>query len=417
MREEEINPFDMRELWIFQNVMMRRKYTTTVCLSVFIAFLFILENLWGGPSYIPTIYRMGANSQAVLSDYAVWRLCTSIFLHGNWVHIGFNVYVLIVLGSFFDRVLGGPKFLALFVLSGLCGSLASVFLSHAPVSLGASGSLWGIFGASAALTMRPSPYLPNVLRLRIRKMTLINILINLGFSLLPMVDIWAHLGGGIGGYLLGLLLMRFEVRRLSLLNSADASSVRERLRTYWLHPLVVLSVAIIAASFLFGYYQQQPWKITEKVHFKTRLLGESGLGIGVPDFLPVSAQPQESDGTTTYSFGVLPFDPYVLNVIISPLERPIAQDNLEEELDALKSQMPNYGFEGYRPMKAPRRYVVDGFPTGADVYQNKIGVTLFVWYQIRHKEAVYIELVALPDTPQVLVENLDDIMKSLKQYV
>ena len=77
-----------------------------------------------------------------------WRLFTSAFLHGSFIHIAFNMYVLFFLGPTLERILGHARFTVLYLLAALGGSVASYWFSDlGTVSVGASGAIFGLMGA------------------------------------------------------------------------------------------------------------------------------------------------------------------------------------------------------------------------------------------------------------------------------
>src|SRR5262249_48903983 len=80
-----------------------------------------------------------------------WRLFTSMFLHGSFLHIAFNMFALWWLGSVVEQSLGAVRYLLLYVASGLAGSAgAIIFAPHAP-TVGASGAIFGLLGALLVL--------------------------------------------------------------------------------------------------------------------------------------------------------------------------------------------------------------------------------------------------------------------------
>lgn len=135
-----------------------------------------------------------------------WRLVTAIFLHGSWVHIGVNGLSLYWLGNQIERLYGRRRFFVLFIFSGICGNLLSFLKQPAP-SLGASGALFGLIGAGIIFPIRyPKLISPKARKAILTQLIWITVL-NLGLSLAPGIDLWAHVGGLIGGGFLALFLM------------------------------------------------------------------------------------------------------------------------------------------------------------------------------------------------------------------
>ncbi len=129
-----------------------------------------------------------------------YRLVTSMFLHGSILHIMFNMYVLVVLGPTLERILGHGRFLLLFLVSGLGGSIASYWLS-APTtfSVGASGAIFGLMGALLVAGRR--------LKFDVT-MVLVLIAINLAIGFIfSGIDWRAHLGGLVTGAALAAVMV------------------------------------------------------------------------------------------------------------------------------------------------------------------------------------------------------------------
>ena len=121
-----------------------------------------------------------------------WRLLTSAFLHGGLLHIAFNMYVLYLLGPVLERALGSARFLALYLMAALGGSVAS-YATSAPntLSVGASGA---IFGMMAALLVLGRRFRYDVSQIAV--LLAINLVI--GF-VVPGIDWRAHVGGAVVG--------------------------------------------------------------------------------------------------------------------------------------------------------------------------------------------------------------------------
>jgi len=123
---------------------------------------------------------------------AWWLLITSAFLHGSFLHIAFNMYVLFALGPTLERLLGHGRYLALYLIAALGGGVASFWFSSVnAVSVGASGAIFGLMGALVVAGRR--------LRYDIRQvLILLGINLVIGF-IAPGVDWRAHLGGLVTG--------------------------------------------------------------------------------------------------------------------------------------------------------------------------------------------------------------------------
>ena len=135
-----------------------------------------------------------------------WRLITSAFLHGSFLHIAFNMYVLFALGPTLERILGHGRFIVLYITAALGGSVASyVFSDPNVVSVGASGAIFGLMGALVVAGKRLRYDITQVL-------ILIAINIAIGF-LAPGVDWRAHLGGLVVGAAVAALLV-YAPRRM-----------------------------------------------------------------------------------------------------------------------------------------------------------------------------------------------------------
>ncbi len=126
-----------------------------------------------------------------------WRIFTAALLHASWMHIGFNMYALYLFGPRMEQQVGSPSFAALYVAAAGTGGLASyLFGSFDQVSIGASGAIFGLFGAwiFVAWKMRHTPGGRSMFT-----QLFVLLAINVVISLAPGIDGLAHLGGFIAG--------------------------------------------------------------------------------------------------------------------------------------------------------------------------------------------------------------------------
>ena len=154
----------------------------------------------------PGIYNdfinLFANYYVNVKSGEVYRLVTSMFLHVYSIHLFFNMYSLYVIGPEIERYYGPFKFLIIYLLSGVIGSLFSAVLITSP-SIGASGAIFGLFGALLYFGFNYRATLDGYLKGQIIPLILINLLVGL---IVPGIDIAAHIGGLIGGLLISLMV-------------------------------------------------------------------------------------------------------------------------------------------------------------------------------------------------------------------
>ncbi len=138
----------------------------------------------------------------VIQQHEYWRMFASMFLHESWIHIGANMLALWFLGEYTEAVLGRFKFLVLYLVTGLAGSVF-VVLFAAPLSLtvGASGAIAGAFGGLMAYAFlnRHRDYVARAIFGQLVFWFFLNLILNLTSSGLS----WqGHLGGFVSGIVL-----------------------------------------------------------------------------------------------------------------------------------------------------------------------------------------------------------------------
>lgn len=158
--------------------------------------------------------QWGWFSAATLLHGQVWRLITSQFLHANVLHLLFNMLTLGYFGTYAEAALGRRRFLAFYLLCGICGALFYILLwrmqllnYHAETPMvGASGAIFGVLVAAAHIVprLRINFMFPPV-SMQLRTM----VWIFLGVAVMMIIERqWnaggeaAHLGGALGGWIL-----------------------------------------------------------------------------------------------------------------------------------------------------------------------------------------------------------------------
>ena len=175
--------------------MFQMKRSVTLSLITIICAAYLADQLY------PQLYEYTALYGPYVQSGEIWRLFSVALVHGGLTHLFFNMFSLLVLGNPVEAALGKARFLIIFLVSLLTGSLASIYLNNvAQVSVGASGAVFGLFGAFIAMRKMISEGVRDIY-------VIIGLNFVFGF-ILGGVDWRAHLGGLIGGYLTTAVLLR-----------------------------------------------------------------------------------------------------------------------------------------------------------------------------------------------------------------
>jgi membrane associated rhomboid family serine protease len=130
-----------------------------------------------------------------------YRLVTSGFLHYGFIHLGMNMYALYILGGSLERLMGRWRFATLYGVSLVAGSAGALLLSPCSLTAGASGAIFGLFGAALVLERQRVIAAQGLMGI---------ILINVIFTLaVPGISVGGHLGGFVGGALTALAFSEF----------------------------------------------------------------------------------------------------------------------------------------------------------------------------------------------------------------
>ena len=190
---------------------------TTVALLALLGVMFLAE-IWLGGGLDPdpaALFRLGSLSAAAVRDGDWWRLGSYAFLHAGPLHLLFNAYALWILMRPIESLFGPAVALGLFAATAIAGggaSMAAATLRHNDwqQAVGASGGIFGLFGAHVALYWRLRERLTPEARRAAARTLIFNLLINLALAVgaqaanFPL-DNAAHAGGFFSGILLGLV--------------------------------------------------------------------------------------------------------------------------------------------------------------------------------------------------------------------
>lgn len=161
-------------------------------INVIMFILSTIINFAGGSAFL----ILGAKINILIAMGQFWRLLGAIFLHADIMHLIFNMMALYILGRDIERFYGPKKYLFIYFISGLIGSAFS-FLLVPNTSVGASGAIFGLFGANLYLYfVNPHAY---------KRIFGTDFLILIGINLVisfvrPNIDVVGHIAGLIGGF-------------------------------------------------------------------------------------------------------------------------------------------------------------------------------------------------------------------------
>lgn len=191
---EELNEKTQRDDKKLAKIFKENKYPILtyilIGINVIVYLLSIINFSW--------IINTFANYYVNIQKGEIWRLLTCTFVHVDFFHIFFNMMALYSIGPLIEKYYGKIKYLIIYFGSGIVGSLFSAVLSNNP-SIGASGAIFGLFGALLYFGYKYRATLDGFLRSSIVPLIFANLII--GF-IIPNIDVYAHIGGLLSGFLL-----------------------------------------------------------------------------------------------------------------------------------------------------------------------------------------------------------------------
>lgn len=200
---------------------LRYKLTYTLIILNCIVYLFsAMESQAFVDMDLQVLVDMGAlyGPLTVLRD-EWWRLGTAMFLHGGMTHLLMNMFSLYLIGRGAEMYFDTKSYLSIYIFSGLIGGLISLYVHPASVGVGASGAIFGVFGALAGFFLAYKEQIATQSKAFMKDFGII-IVINLviGFSI-ESVDVSAHIGGLVTGFIGGFMLSKSR-NLLSLYSAA-----------------------------------------------------------------------------------------------------------------------------------------------------------------------------------------------------
>jgi rhomboid protease GluP len=230
--------------------------------AVFLAMLFTSSSF---PTLTnPQMLRWGADFGPLTLNGQSWRMLTSCFLHFGFIHIGMNMFILYQVGVLTEKLFGNVRFLVLYLLAGLGGSVVSLFSHPLSVSAGASGAVFGVYGGLLGFLLVQRGVVPTRVSLGIGRSAGVFLVYNLVWGLSsPGTDIQAHGGGLVSGLILGCVLAR------PMLPTGQK-----------LYPLRTLVVAAVGLAVIYAAEQRLPRPDASQGLWVLRLSGSERFKVG-----------------------------------------------------------------------------------------------------------------------------------------
>jgi membrane associated rhomboid family serine protease len=240
----------------------RKTPFTFIFLAVNIA-MFLLMEYAGSTTDPGTLMTFGVKSNPEINQGEWWRLIMPIFIHIGPLHLFFNSYALWMVGQQVEKLYGSPKFVLLYLATGVAGVLGSYYYNPGTISAGASGAIMGLFGVLFAFGFRYRHSIPPFFKKAVGTGVLPVIVINLiiGFTI-PQIDNSAHIAGLVCGALLAAVIPY-------MMPGAETSSPFKAIQA--------LSLAMVLASFytVAANYHGSPQGFIDTLNNAQSAFGES----------------------------------------------------------------------------------------------------------------------------------------------
>ena len=159
------------------------------------------------------LISLGAKYTPLIQDGEVWRLITCAFLHGSLLHIACNMFMLYSIGPQIQRIFGSIKYIIIYLISCVTSSVLSTIMNPNSISVGASGGIFGLMGALLAFAVVERKKVNKEYTMGLIKTIGINLVIGL---VVINIDNAAHIGGFLGGIILGYIFYKFSRKRIQI---------------------------------------------------------------------------------------------------------------------------------------------------------------------------------------------------------
>lgn len=188
----------------------RRQFPVVTGILAVQLFVFVVMTASGGTTNPEVLVRFGAKVNDLIDQGQWWRLVTPILIHIGLIHLLFNSFALYIFGPTAEWLFGRFRFFLFYVLAGFGGNVASYWFNPYSVSAGASGAIYGLFGMYVYLYWRAKRLVDPDVGKGILALVVINLLLSFSHG----IDLAAHLGGLITGFILTPVFMSHARQRL-----------------------------------------------------------------------------------------------------------------------------------------------------------------------------------------------------------
>lgn len=143
-----------------------------------------------------------------------WRYLSSIFMHSGLEHLLYNMFALLVFAPPLEKLLKSPRYLLFYLICGIAGNAVSAFANvlgqdnDLHIGVGASGAIYGVYGAYLYISLFRKSQLDESSRKTVYTILIFGVIYSF---LVPRIDLWAHIGGGLAGFLLYNLFDRIKL--------------------------------------------------------------------------------------------------------------------------------------------------------------------------------------------------------------
>lgn len=209
---DDINNNNERKSKKMDKIFSSKKPVITYTIIAICVLMFFVSKGYLGDVY--TLLKYGANNGLLVRAGEIYRVFTYMFLHGGIMHILLNMYSLFIVGPRVEDFFGKWKFILIYFLSGIGAGLLSSGLGQY-TSVGASGAIFGLFGALVYFGYNYRGYIGTMIRSQIVPIVVYNLII--GFFI-PGIDMWGHIGGLVTGFIVANMLGTIENKKYSMSN-------------------------------------------------------------------------------------------------------------------------------------------------------------------------------------------------------